>query len=161
MRGAPDTYPRRAVRRKPDHWATAPPVAAVACKPGACAPPWRPAGAGAGGGLGVVPGVGAPPVPDGTLAGAWPLRSGSRLTLDPFFTLKYAHVEVRPRRAASSGPLAGPFPPEPSTSAETMRGDTPRASTSIPRKLPLNRPLRRAAAAAKLMLSFHADARVS
>src|ERR1700689_220649 len=122
-----------------------------------------------------VAGAGAPPcgVPLGTGAvsgglsgaggenGVWPLRSGSRVTRVPLFTLKYPHALFSPGRAASSGPLTGLLPREPSTSAATIRGEAPRLSTSMPRNEPLTRPRRRAAALAKLRLTFQLDALVS
>ena len=103
--------------------------------------------------------VGFPPAV--SLNGACPLRSGSRVTLVPLFTLKYAHVLVSPSRAASSGPLTGLLPREPSTSAATIRGEMPRLSTSMPRKDPFTKPLSRAAAEAKLRLSFQLEDFVS
>src|ERR1700689_1140236 len=52
-------------------------------------------------------------------------------------------------------------PPVPSTCADTIRGDAPRRSTSIPRREPLTRPLRRAVAEAKLMLTLQLEAALS
>ena len=67
--------------------------------------------------------------------GDQPLRSGSGLMLGPSRVLKYAHALYRPSRPASSGPLIGVRPPEPSTYAETIRGEKPRLTTSMPLKL--------------------------
>ena len=145
--GQPDGYPA----------ASAPPVPAVdavdAALLGAGAPPCAPVlgAAGMAGGLSGVVGANA----------VCPLTSGSRVMVVPFLTLKYAHVLSRPSRASSSGPLTAVSPREPSTSAATIRGDTPRLSTSIPRNEPLTSPPSRVPAEAKLMLTFQLEDFVS
>ena len=74
---------------------------------------------------------------------ACPLWSGSAFRPPGVRTLKYAHVLLSPRRPASSGPLTRSAALEPSTRAVRIRGETPRLSTSMPRKAPLKRPRRR------------------
>ena len=50
----------------------------------------------------------------------------------PLIAVKYAHVSNSPSRARSVAPSTGVRPREPTTSADTIRGDTPRLVTLMP-----------------------------
>ena len=63
----------------------------------------------------------------------------ARAELAPPSDGKVAQLSNRPSRVLSVVPRTRVRPPEPTTSAHTIRGDTPRWTTWMPRKLPFTR----------------------
>src|SRR4051794_36637676 len=95
--------------------------------------------------VGVVVAAGATP-PDGVIgvagvAGVAGVSgpSGARLPLD-VTVVKNAHVSNSPNRERSCGPVTFVVPFVPTTCARTIRGETPRWTTLMPRKRPLTSP---------------------
>ena len=68
--------------------------------------------------------------------GACAPPDGSAGADSPRIVVKYAHVSKSPRRARSVAPSVCVEPRVPSTTAVTIRGETPRLVTRMPRNEP-------------------------